>query len=249
MSVPSRCLLSIDDVLALRRLGLTAGSPVVGACTYQFAVYSQVGGVRGSPLPPDTQASVRCRAARAAVSRMAERAKAWDGVVSVCFEERILQHDVEVVEYTAYGVTVRREGRRETDRPFTTTLGGCDLALLAAEGFAPRTIVVGVGVQLVSRSGRASSMDQLKAQEAGLQTAWTSARSSLISEMERAGGSGCLSVDFSVHVRDLIGTLGGRRIVVLTWGSAIVGTGAPNPSRPTLTVSLGEDTTPFALDR
>lgn len=79
---------------------------------------------------------------RLAIDRMLAEARALggDGVVGVSLtEEHVGQGNR---EFMALGTAVRSLGREHTTRPFSTTLGGSDLAKLLRAGWVPAAVMV-----------------------------------------------------------------------------------------------------------
>ena len=81
-----------------------------------------------------------------AIGRMAVECKALggDGVVEVRLEERELGDGTR--EYLALGTAVRALGRFHSDKPFSTTLSGPDVAKLLQRGYMPAQAIVAISV-------------------------------------------------------------------------------------------------------
>jgi uncharacterized protein YbjQ (UPF0145 family) len=69
-----------------------------------------------------------------------------DGVVGVQLAEH--QSGQHILEYTALGTAVRFMGSAHLQRPFSTTLSGCDIAKLACSGYLPAGVIIAFAVGL-----------------------------------------------------------------------------------------------------
>lgn len=119
----------------LGRCGTQSGRPprVAFATTTGSSAGSAVRQLRGAY----TTALTRLRAEATAL--------AADGVVGIRLELR--QHE-DLHELVALGTAVRARTRTRTPRPFTTDLGGADVARLLLAGWAPVTLVTSVQIGL-----------------------------------------------------------------------------------------------------
>ena len=81
-----------------------------------------------------------------ALDRMRQEAAALgaDGVVGVKFTDERMEGQKR--EFMALGTAVRSRGRQRPDAPFTTDLGGQDLAKLLTAGWAPAGITYGISI-------------------------------------------------------------------------------------------------------
>jgi uncharacterized protein YbjQ (UPF0145 family) len=81
-----------------------------------------------------------------AMGRMVQEATALgaDGVVGVRLTDRRMEGNKR--EFMALGTAVRSRGRQRPARPFTTDLGGQDVAKLLAAGWVPAGIAYGISV-------------------------------------------------------------------------------------------------------
>jgi len=85
---------------------------------------------------------------RTALDRMVQEAAALgaDGVVGVRLTDDPM--DGQKREFMALGTAVRSRGRQRPAKPFTTDLGGQDLAKLLTAGWVPAGIVYGIAVSI-----------------------------------------------------------------------------------------------------
>jgi uncharacterized protein YbjQ (UPF0145 family) len=172
-------LLPADGVAGLAAAGFDVVGEVLGTAVMHIGLLDDVGcryrPYAGTDVPTPTLRDgyePYLRAARhgrdTALNRLLQEAAALgaDGVVGVRFTEEFLEGGKREIavgdkrEFMALGTAVRSRGRARPARPFTTDLGGQDLAKLLAAGWVPVGLAYGIGVAINHDTSYIDSLTQ-----------------------------------------------------------------------------------------
>ena len=160
-------LLPADGLAGLEAAGFDVVGEVLGTAVLHIGLLDDAGcryrplsnpGLPTPTLRDGYQPYVRAvRHGRGtALDRLLQEAAALgaDGVVGVRFTDEVMEGGKREVavgdkrEFMALGTAVRSRGRERPGRPFTTDLGGQDLAKLLAAGWVPVGLAYGIGVAI-----------------------------------------------------------------------------------------------------
>jgi uncharacterized protein YbjQ (UPF0145 family) len=209
-------LLTIGGAAGLRAAGFEVAGEVLGATVMRIG-WTGLGDCGWSPAsrmagPPRSGYAPYVAAVRkgrdTALGRLEQEAGAIgaDGVVGIRLTDEPLAGGMR--QFTASGTAVRSPGTERPARPFTTDLGGADIAKLLDAGWVPVGLAYGLSVAVGHDDWRAQNSlgyfvpyTELVSCTALLNHVRAEARRDFARATARLGGDGALLSDLWSHVR------------------------------------------------